>query len=49
MMEAAAILADLASPLTRDSTGQVKSGNFIASTMTASAGTDKVRTASYIA
>ena len=49
MMDAAAILALLLSPLIMDSTGIVKSGNFIASATTASAGTLSVRIASYIA
>ena len=49
MMDAAAILALLLSPLMIDSTGILKSGNFIASATTASAGTLSVRIASYIA
>ena len=48
-MDAAAIFALLLSPLTIDSTGIVKSGNFMASATTASAGTLSVQIASYIA
>ena len=48
-MEAAAIDALLESPLIKDSTGIVNSGNFIASDNTASACTGKLRIASYIA